>query len=242
MVSKDQRVLVFDVKGPFAHYKKIFATTSALTYPLPPKTSLYGMVAAILGLDKTNNAYLNSFSEGSCKMGIQLMNSVATQRLSINLRPSFGSLRATENRKPTLMEFVDRPHYRIYLTHTDEKLYARLKQLLENGQSTYTPSLGLANLIATVSYQGEGNAEPSDAVSVDSVIPKSKLEELLPSVIGKSNRLMEAGQYAVEMLPSRDVTVRDSIILDRNGTPIPAKVRDLHTVHYAEKTANVVLF
>jgi CRISPR-associated protein Cas5h len=237
-----QRVLIFELSGPFAHYKKIFATTSALTYPLPPKTSLYGLVAAILGLEKTGNDYLNAFPEGSCRMGIQLMNAVATQRLSINLRPSFGSLRATENRKPTLMKFVDRPRYRIYLTYTDVALYDKLKTMLTNGQSVYTPTLGLANLIAKVTYLGEGTAQATDATIVDSVIPKSKLLELLPTETGHGNRLMEAGQYAVEMLPSRDVTVRDSIILDRNAQPIPARVSALYCVTHANETANVIFF
>lgn len=52
MDSSRGNCLIFDLSGPFAHYKRIFATTTALTYPLPPKASLYGLVAAILGLEK----------------------------------------------------------------------------------------------------------------------------------------------------------------------------------------------
>jgi|AntRauTorckE5430_2_1112549.scaffolds.fasta_scaffold02372_4 CRISPR-associated protein Cas5h len=242
MSASFEKVLIFDLSGPFAHYKRIFATTTALTYPLPPKTSLYGLVAAILGLEKTGNDYLNSFPAGSCRMGIQLLAPLAFQRISMNLRPSFGSLRATENRKPTLMEFVDRPKYRIYFTHQDRKLYDRLKQLLENKQSAYTPTLGLANLIAQVDYVGEGDARPTAETDVDSVIPKSRMEELIPFVTGRRNRLMEVGQYAVEMLPSRDVTVRDSILLDRQQTPISARVTHLQEVTFNTESANVVFF
>lgn len=242
MSGTPQKVLIFDLSGPFAHFKRIFATTTALTYPIPPKTSLYGLVAAMLGLEKTGNDYLNSFSAGSCRMGIQLLAPLAFQRISMNLRPSFGSLRATENRKPTLMEFVDRPKYRIYFTHEDRELYDRLKQLLENGQSAYTPTLGLANLIAKVDYVGEGEAIPTDATDVDSVIPKSRMEELMPFVTGRRNRLMEVGQYAVEMLPSRDVTVRDSVLLDRRQMPIAARVIDLQRITFQDQSANVLLF
>jgi CRISPR-associated protein Cas5h len=237
-----QKVLIFDLSGPFAHYKRIFATTTALTYPIPPKTSLYGLVAAILGLEKTGNDYLNSFPAGSCRMGIQLLAPLAFQRISMNLRPSFGSLRATENRKPTLMEFVDQPKYRIYFTHTDAELYDRLKQRLENGQSAYTPTLGLANLIAKVNYVGEGEAIPTDATDVHSVIPKSRMDGLEAPVVGRRNRLMEVGQYAVEMLPSRDVTVRDSILLDRQQSPIAARVTGLQKIAFNNQSANVLLF
>ena len=237
-----KRALVFDLRGPLAHYKKIFATTSALSYPLPPKTSLYGLIAAILGLDKQDNAYLNSFPEGACKLGIQLMRPVQTLRMHINLRISFGSRRPKENRKPTLMEFVDRPHYRVFFTHSDGEVYEKLHGLLREGKAVYTPSLGLANLIASVDFVGEGTIAPTQSETVDSVIPKRSLDKLLPSTGGQPNRLMEAGQYAVEMLPSRDVTVRENIILDRNGTPIPARVRNLQQVTFAEKRANVLFF
>jgi CRISPR-associated protein Cas5h len=242
MNGATQKVLIFDLSGPFAHFKRIFATTTALTYPLPPKTSLYGLVAAIIGLEKTGNDYLNSFPAGSCRMGIQLLAPLAFQRISMNLRPSFGSLRATENRKPTLMEFVDRPKYRIYFTHSNVELYARLKQLLDNGQSAYTPTLGLANLIAKVDYIGEGEAVPTGETDVHSVIPKSRMAGLPTSVIGRRNRLMEVGQYAVEMLPSRDVTVRDSILLDRHQMPIAAQVTDLQQITFEDQSANVLLF
>jgi len=242
MSSTSKKVLVFDLSGPFAHYKRIFATTTALTYPLPPKTSLYGLVAAILGLEKAGNDYLNSFPAGSCRMGIQLLAPLAFQRISMNLRPSFGSLRATENRKPTLMEFVDKPKYRIYFQHEDQALYDLLKQRLENKQSAYTPTLGLANLIAQVDFVGEGEARPTADADVDSVIPKSRMEELIPFVTGRRNRLMEVGQYAVEMEPSRDVTVRDSILLDRQQTPIAAQVTGLQQVSFNTETANVIFF
>jgi len=68
------------------------------------------------------------------------------------------------------------------------------------------------------------------------------MEELIPFVTGRRNRLMEVGQYAVEMLPSRDVTVRDSILLDRQQTPISARVTHLQEVTFNTESANVVFF
>ena len=242
MAAPTDRALVFDLSGPLAHYKKIFATTSALTYPIPPKTSVYGLLAAILGLDKEGNAYLNDFAEGSCRIGIQLLRPIETLRMYINLRPKFGALGPKDNRKPTLMEFVDRPRYRLFVTHTNGELYDRLHELLRNGQSVYTPSLGIANLIASVRFVGEGRIKASKAEAVDSVLPKSRFRGFGTPVPGRPNRLLEAGQYAVEMLPSRDVTVRDSVILDRNGTPIPAEVEGLSAIQYGEHTSHVVLF
>lgn len=241
-MDTNDKVLIFDVSAPFAHFKRIFATTSALTYPLPPKTTVYGLIGAILGLEKTGNVYLNEFAPGCCRIGIRIEREIATQRISMNLRPSFGSLRATENRKPTLMEFVDRPRYRIYFQHTDAALYQRFSSLLRAGKSTYTPTLGLANLIAKVVFIAEAEAVPETTDRIDSVIPKSRLTELLSAIPGQRNHLMEAGQYAVEMEPSRDVTVRDSILLDRAGAAIPALATDTYRINYQDRSEYVVLF
>lgn len=248
-----KQTLAFDISGPFGHYKKIFATTTALSYPIPPKTTIYGMVAAILGLDKNDNDYLKSFQEGQCKIGIQLLAPVKMQRININLRPGFGSMTVAgksnpDNRKPTLMEYIRKPHYRVYFQHEDENLFNRLAQMVQKSQSTYTPTLGLANLIAKVDFAGLCTYEslPADAFyPFSSVIPKSHLVKLdSDRIFIDANQLVEVGQYAVEMLPNRDVTKRDDVIFDRNGQPISAKVvgPGRLTFSNSNEKVNVLLF
>ncbi len=112
------KVLAFDIWGDYAHYKKIYATTSAVSYCLPTKTSLYGYISAILGFEKNNNHYLMYFQNKECLIGIQIMKPVVMQRININLRPSLGMLALKkdgtyENRKPTMMEFVYQPVYSV---------------------------------------------------------------------------------------------------------------------------------
>lgn len=241
------RALVFDISARFAHFKRIYATTTALTYPLPMKTAVYGLLGAILGLEREDNAYLKSFAAGSCSIGLRLTKPLKTQRLSINLRPDFGALYAgttKANRKPTLMEFLYEPGYRLYVHHTDELLYEQLKAQLVNGRSAYTPSLGLANLIAKIDYQGEAAVNAlttGEVVPVSGVVPKSRLTHLDPNP-QSGLRLQEVAQYAVEMTPDRDVTVRDALLLDRNGGPIRAAVTDLYELQYTNQRERVILF
>ncbi|RME96597.1 MAG: type I-B CRISPR-associated protein Cas5 [Bacteroidetes bacterium] len=243
--------LAFDLRGPFGHYKKIFATTSALSYPIPVKTSLYGLLGAVLGLSKADNAYLKTFGQGKCRIAIELRAPVRMQRIPVNLRPKFGSLTVAgksnpDNRKPTLMEFVRNPHYRIYVQHEDEETYGRLADLLRAGKSTYTPTLGLANMLAQLTWVGEAPAVPVASTGftrVDSVIPRSRLIKLdTEQAYAAETQLMEVGQYAMEMLPSRDVTVRDDIIFERNGSPVSAKVKDVMSWQCGELSRQIILF
>ena len=240
------RIIAFDLWGRLAHYKKIYATTTALTYPIPVKTAVYGTVGAIIGLEKNENRYLRHFQPGSCKIGIQVMRPLAFQRININLRAVFGPMKPTDNRKPTLMEFVHKPHYRIYFTHQDRQLLEDLKQCLESKQCVYTPSLGLANLLAGFAYIGQWEVEtlvPNGSQPIHSVIPRRSLLELdRDQTFDGGNRIMEISQYALEMDEARNVLDRDDILLDQNAKAIFAEVKELVSLGSPQNPTNVVLF
>lgn len=240
------RIIAFDLWGRQAHYKKIYATTTALTYPIPVKTAIYGTVGAIIGLGKNGNRYLRHFQTGSCKIGIQVMRPLAFQRININLRAVFGPMKATDNRKPTLMEFVHKPHYRIYFTHQDHQLLEDLKQCLESKQCVYTPSLGLANLLAGFAFIGQWEMKtviPDSVQPIHSVIPRRSLIALDKNhTFDGGNRIMEISQYALEMDEGRNVLDRDDIILDQNGRVIFAEVREMVSLDSPQNPTHVVLF
>lgn len=236
-------VLIFDIWGAYAHYKKIYATTSALSYAIPPKTSLYGYVAAIVGLEKKANRYLAYFEPGLCQIAIEIRAPLRMQRINTNLRPHLGRLKETDNRKPTTMEYVYQPSYRIYVAHQDTEVYDALKKHLLNHTAVYTPSLGLANLISSFQYVDEVEILPQkhdEALPIHSVIPKQYFIELDMSP-ERINQIEEATMYAVEMNTEREVTQRDSILYERQGNeqfPIWAQVTQYYSVH----GKNIVLF
>lgn len=45
-------VVVFEYAGRFGHFLRAEASVSALSYPVPPRTALLGMIGAVLGLEK----------------------------------------------------------------------------------------------------------------------------------------------------------------------------------------------
>ncbi len=220
-----KKLLVFDIWGDFGHFKQIFATTSALTYPFPFKTAIYGMIGAITGLSKEGNDYLNYFPPGQCRVGLHLLSPVKTQRLNINLSPDTGPIRS--NRKPTMMEFVCRPKYRIFFFHENEVLTGKLKTHLESHSSVFTVSLGLANLLANFHYLGEFEFELRERmegilhgiIATDNVIALNS-----EAMLELDNEIVEVSQYATEMDHERNVTKRTKVLYDRNGKPVYAKL------------------
>lgn len=222
------RVIVFDIWGQFAHFKKIYVTTSALSYAVPFKTSIYGIIGAILGMENSENQYLTNFKEGSCKVGIQLINPVQFQRININLSPTPGPIK--DNRKPTMMEFVVKPHYRIFFSHTDEELVDKLKDSLERKMNVYTPVLGLAFCLANFQYIGEGVVEKKEGDGlIKTAILKSNLKAFDQEYWIENNiHIQEQDMYPLEMNLGREVTKRDSLIYDLNGKIIKINSKGHH--------------
>jgi CRISPR-associated protein Cas5h len=231
------KILVFDLWGEYAHYKKIYATTSALSYAFPPKTALYGVVGAILGLPKGENEYLKYFSDKQCLMGISLLQSVKTQRIGINFRKDIS--RYKDNPKPTMVELVKSPRYRVYFYHQNDDLYSQLRESLMEHQCVFTPSLGLANLVANFAWVGEYEAElihTVDAVQLDTVVPLKLFKRFGPM---EYSDIVEQTMFSVEMDQDRQVTERGDFLFDRNGAPINACVEYYYSLSNEQ---NVILF
>jgi CRISPR-associated protein Cas5h len=235
------KVIIFDIWGRYAHFKKIYVTTSALSYALPFKTSVYGIIGAIIGLEKTGNKYLKSFNQDNCKIAIQVMKPVKFQRLNINLSVEPGPIKG--NRKPTMMEYVTDPFYRIYFWHEDQNLSEKLLKHLHNKTSVYTPVLGLAHCLANFNLIGHHAIKPfQNEEIIDSVIPKSHIKDI-DSKYWEENEIhiQEQDMYPLEMNTKREVTKRDSILFDINGKPVKATVNGGYQVLIKDKYLNIIL-
>lgn len=240
----EEKILVFDIWGAYAHFKKIYLTTSALTYAIPFKTSIYGLVGAILGLEKNENQYLNNFNENNCKIAIQLINPVRFQKFNINLSDEPGPIK--KNRKPTLVEYIKRPHYRIYFFHNNEDIFNILIKLLSNKNSVYTPVLGISHCLANINLIGIFTFYKSSVVDtkiIHSIIPKSHLIEFDSQYwIDNNLFVQEQNMYPLEMNLAREVIKRDSIFYEINGKPMKAKVKEYYKIKINSDELNVTGF
>ena len=68
------KVLVFDIWGEYAHFRKYYTTTSPLSYSIPPRTAVTGFIGAILGLGKEK--YLKHFTKKQAFIAVRLLNPV----------------------------------------------------------------------------------------------------------------------------------------------------------------------
>jgi CRISPR-associated protein Cas5h len=240
------KMLIFDIWGRYAHYKKIYATTSALSYIIPSKTSIYGYVGAILGLEKRNSSYLSYFQPGSCRLSLQIQRQIVMQRINTNLHPhDEGLIKVNQNRKPTTVEYVYCPQYRIFFTHTDNDLLNDLERHLRDHTAVYTPTLGLAYLLSNFELKAvvevKDRKPEGNSINIESVIPKFAFEKF-DLEVDVGNEIMEYSQFSLEMNTSREVTARTDILVDRLGNPIRAHLNQFNSYQHEGKEHYIVLF
>lgn len=186
------KVLIFDLIGKFGHFRKYYSNSSALSFGIPPRTTLCGLIAAILGWER--DSYYNHMRMDCCKIGlackapirktIHKLNYLYIKNKN-NLNASYGL--------PTQVPFelVSAPRfgqqnlrYRIYFSHTDLKIFNKLRHCLINQENAYTLSLGSANFHATYEWIGEAeatyqNGSTTAEVNITSAIPRDRIDDFL---------------------------------------------------------------
>jgi len=226
-----EKFLIFDIWGDYAHFKKYYTTSSPLTFSIPPRTALIGLISAIIGIDKKK--YLSVMTKDKAKIAIRIINPIKKVRMTQNLIDTKGGYWRPVKRGSLTghtqirFEYLKEPKFRIYFRHSDINLYELLKMNLKSHKSAYTPCLGISELIADFGFIAEtsivNGTNDKDFANIHTVIPLDILKEI---------DLLEPGRkyfkerIPVEMLPERIVTEYREILYEVEGKPIRAKVRN----------------
>jgi len=65
-----EKLISFKISGKFAHFKKFYTNSSSLSYLIPPRTVIIGMLASFLKMDY--NSYYDIFNENFCKISVRI--------------------------------------------------------------------------------------------------------------------------------------------------------------------------
>lgn len=245
-------MLVFDVWGDYAHFRRFYTTTSPLSFPIPPRTALCGLIGAIIGLEKENNGYLNYFSTESAHIALKILNPIKKTIIAENLidtKTSRGpGMNLIMDRTQIRFEFLKNQKYRIYFYYPDQEdnLYQKLKYNLANHKTKYTPCLGLSENIANFKFEGEfeiKNLSPSNEhIPITTVIPLQKTSSENGISFEKEGEYFSI-RMPVELNTQRIVTKYSDIIFDRNGRPIQAKLIEPYAnINYPDGRSESIVF
>ena len=152
-------ILSFDIAGKFAHFRKFHGNNTALSYSIPPRTTIIGILAAIVGQEK--GTYHENFRSDHLQVGISVQGEIKKtfHRLNFLKIISRDDFSGKSGPVQTPFEVVTRDKvrassvtYRIYLSAGDTTVpYEKIKSHLISGEYVYSLSLGTANFTASIS-------------------------------------------------------------------------------------------
>ncbi|HHY66867.1 MAG TPA: CRISPR-associated protein Cas5 [Alicyclobacillus sp.] len=244
------KVIAFRLQGKMAHFRRYYSNSSALSYSVPPRTTVAGIVAGLLGW--TRDTYYDVFSLGRCRIALQSAAPIKKQMQKLNLlkveKPNdlngsqgVHTQTATELVMPQDIRqgILD---YRVWFSHDELDIMAQLEGLLHDGPGYRSLgialALGAAPHLGWIAFDGivEGEeVELSEAVPVASVIPLHRIQEIDLETGEGSYRLIRE-ELPLEFDTERRVTERGraDMLINLAGGPVMARVSS--AVHLEDGT------
>lgn len=211
-------VLVFDLRGSIAHFRRPDTTATHASYPFITRTALRGLLGAVLGLDE--------WLAEDAWTGVQLLGPVRTrvQQLALLGKEFLGASGGKVFSRPTAIELVVEPRYRVYYSgaYMDE-----LEERLIRRQSVYPTYLGSAFCLTVPEWVGRWEVEeiPPDAperVEVVSVVPSHAVDRLELTAGVEYGRM---GGVLYRYLGGRRFRGSINLIYEVQGAPIALRRR-----------------
>jgi CRISPR-associated protein Cas5h len=233
-------LLIFDIKGEYGHFRKYNTTTSPLTYSIPTRTSIVGILGAILGMERESCD--GQFPEGSVpvqeffskektEIAIQVINPVKKENIGFNLintKNSFYDLTRAGHTQVNF-ELLKNPHYRIFLSMNNHDKFEELYERIKCKNHHFTPYLGLAQFTAQVDFVMRAKAceEISDNTYIEIItaVNMSKLRGE-PPVEFQREAFYSANNMPIEMNRDREVLEYSEVLIEKNGKPLCVRVSD----------------
>lgn len=215
----DNRLIVFELSGEYGHFRKFNTTTSPLTYPIPTRTALTGVLGAVLGVERemapgrfADNALpvQELFGADACQLAVQLLAPVKKVNIGFNLLDTGNSFYEIRKSGRTQIEFelLKNPAFRVFVRLKDGVLFDQLADRLIARSHHFTPYLGLSQFTANLQdvrvTRGSVRTATAGYVPVQSAVNLSLLTTTPPIEFDQT------AHYYVETMPielSRDRVV-----------------------------------
>jgi len=160
-------MLIFDIKAKFASFKKFYTNSSSMTYIFPPRTTLEGIIGAIIGYDF--DSYYEKFNFKNTLIATSLESIIRTYISNLNYIKIIDNSYIKNiiddkgyNYTQIPFEFLlpenfsENIIYRIYFFSKDKNLMEILKEKVIKNNPVYPVSLGNANMLASLNYIANG--------------------------------------------------------------------------------------
>lgn len=241
-----KEILIFDISSEFGHFRKYNTTTSPLSYSIPTRTAIAGILGAILGMERevADGVYPDSaipvqefFSKSNSDIAVQILNPVKKENVAMNLintKTSFYDL-TKAGRTQIEFELVKNVKYRIFFALSNNQLvFNELAKRIQTKSHHFSPYLGLVQFTATVDFVDVKQAEVRDNkdenfIEIITAVNLSKTIGEQPVEFDYS-AMYSANNMPIEMNRNREVQEFSEVLIEKSGLPLKAKVKDYYKI------------
>ena len=241
-----KEILIFDISSEFGHFRKYNTTTSPLSYSIPTRTAIAGILGAILGMERevADGVYpvgaipvQEFFSKVNSDIAVQILNPVKKENVAMNLintKTSFYDL-TRAGRTQIEFELVKNVKYRIFFAlNNNQLMFNELAERIKTKNHHFSPYLGLAQYTATVDFVDIKQAElmenrDESYINFITAVNLSKTIGEQPVEFDYS-AMYSANNMPIEMNRNREVQEFSEVLIEKNGLPVKAKVKDYYKI------------
>ena len=167
-------VLVFVLIGKMAHFRKYYTNSSSLSYYFPPRTTITGIIAGIIGLER--DTYYEIFSDENCKISVSIKTPLRKKINTVNYvwaeNIKHVNLSMKQHTQVPLEIILPEDYskliiYRIFFAHKDPKIFEKVKEMVTKGRVCFPPYLGLSEFVGNIEYIYLGKVEEREVENVE---------------------------------------------------------------------------
>lgn len=235
------QVLSLHFKGKMGHFRKYYSNSSSLSFFIPPRTTIIGILAGLLGYER--DTYYKDFSLDNCSISLKCQSPIKkiNQKMNYLMIKSQNDFNGSkENHSQTSVELVIPQDirngwldYEIFIYHKNDILLEKLKNITSSDGPVYfskgiSMALGTAFNLGWIEYGGifEGVEMHDVKADICSIMNVSNVKEIVFEN-AQNNYFMIKERLPIEFDENRSLTDNGlkEFLIELNGKNVPVICR-----------------
>jgi CRISPR-associated protein Cas5h len=238
------KLLIFDIASEYGHFRKFNTTTSPLTYSIPTRPAIAGVLGAILGIEREISSgkfkdgvipVSEVFAKDNAIIAVQLINPVKKVNIAFNLldtEKTASSFFNIKQRTQIEFELLKEPCFRLFINVKEDNVFDDLVNRVQGNSTHFTPYLGLSQFTATITFRGLSTFERVNTRDFQEVVTAVNLSNTNQDDPIQFNHSIDfkytSDTMPVAMLKDRIVTEYSEVIVETNGKTIQVKANEIY--------------
>lgn len=222
------KIIRFTIKGKIAFFRKYYSNKNALSYLIPPRTVIVGLIASILEMPR--NSYYNEFSTKKLKVSLEVNNPLKTLTTSINHLSAKKGNGRRQVAHTLVLPVETEISYDIYLRfNTKNKYEKKLIDKLKINDMGYGIYFGQRQFLANIiNFEVIESYSEHDKIKccLNSIVNKNNID----MIDNDSNKVIVKDLMPLDFVKNdnnRESTAFGEILYEQNGEGINGEFRNV---------------